>query len=184
MTSPDPRQVRQVHQDLLQRWRRAMNLVGPGPLEPHMDDAEQAARLLQPQGRWADLGSGAGFPGIALAAWHPAAQLLLAESRRKRAIFLGQVIRASGLANAQVFHGRVEDLPAASFQGAIARAFARPPQALRQARRLLEPGGQAVLLLAHEPPPELSGMELLRQASYAVEQRSRSLAIFQRREQP
>ena len=62
-----------------------MDLVGPGPLEPHFQDAAGAVAGLEAVGRWVDLGSGAGFPGIALAARHPGAEVWLVESRRKRA---------------------------------------------------------------------------------------------------
>ena len=66
-----------VHLELLEKWRAAMNLIVPGPAEHHFMDARGAVAALDARGRWADLGSGAGFPGIALAIHNPEAQVLL-----------------------------------------------------------------------------------------------------------
>ena len=156
----------EIHRALLERWRKAMNLVGPGPVEPHFIDAMGAVAGLEAVGRWADLGSGAGFPGIALAARFPSASVLLVESRAKRATFLAQVIREAQLDNASVFHGRVEDL-STGFDGIISRAF-RPPEAyLADAQRLLTPGGRAVLL-SGDPPPMFEGWVVEETVEYAV----------------
>jgi 16S rRNA (guanine527-N7)-methyltransferase len=135
-----------AHFHLLARWRDAMDLVGPGPLQPHFIDAIGAVEGLEAAGRWADLGSGAGFPGISLAARHPRARVLLVESRQKRAVFLGQVVSAAGLDNAEVLRGRVESLEG-GLDGVISRAFKPPPRYLEDAARLLRPGGRAVLML-------------------------------------
>jgi 16S rRNA (guanine527-N7)-methyltransferase len=152
---PDPTQVERTHRALLEGWRGAMNLVGPGSLDVHFEDSTAVARLVRAQGRWADLGSGAGFPGIALAAHSPGAQVSLVESRSKRAAFLHRVVQQARLANATVFHGRVEELEARSWDGLISRAFAAPEAVLEHARRLLIPGGRLCLMLAREPvePP-------------------------------
>jgi 16S rRNA (guanine527-N7)-methyltransferase len=175
-----PEAVRLVHVRLLEQWRTAMNLVGPGPVDPHFDDCEAAVRRLDPSGRWVDLGSGAGFPGIAFAAWHPEVTLTLVESRQKRATFLEQVVRESGLTNAQVVCGRVEDLPHGAFDGVIARAFAPPAQTLEAALPLLVPGGHAVLLIAKEVPPDIRGFRKVRQDSYGLKGHVRNLVVYER----
>jgi 16S rRNA (guanine527-N7)-methyltransferase len=159
------------HHELLQRWRKAMDLVGPGPLEPHFEDARKAVAWLEARGDWADLGSGAGFPGVALAALHPEAQVLLVESRHKRASFLDQV--AAGANNLSVDAGRTERLPDASFDGVISRAYRPPDEFLADALRLLRPGGIAVLMLARQEPPEVAGLELFHVEHYDVEGRPR-----------
>ncbi len=156
---PEVKQVEQVHRDLLERWRTAMNLVGPGSSKIHFADSRAVARLLNAEGRWADLGSGAGFPGVAVAAHHPDAQVTLVESRSKRATFLGRVAKRSGLGNLTVFHGRVEALEPHAWEGIVSRAFAAPPAVLEHARRLLVPGGRVALLLVREevlPPPDFT----------------------------
>jgi len=141
-----------AHLELLERWRTAMNLVGPGPAEDHFIDAAGAVDGLAAEGQWADLGSGAGFPGVALAARHPGAQVTLVESRQKRALFLGQVIRAAGLTNVTIFHGRTENLEP-GFDGVISRAYRPPLEYLQDADRLLRADGVAVLLTGDEMAP-------------------------------
>lgn len=167
MSSPDPAQVARAHRDLLERWRGAMDLVGPGPLDPHFEDAAGAVAGLSARGRWADLGSGAGFPGIALAAAWPEAEVLLVESRQKRAVFLENVVAETGLTNARVLRVRAEDL-APDLDGVIARAFLPPPDYLALAARLLRPEGVAVLLLGDREPGGLAGWEVVDEARYRV----------------
>ena len=155
-----------------------MNLVGPGPVDPHFHDAVGAVTGLDAVGRWADLGSGAGFPGIALAARCPSASVLLVESRAKRATFLAQVVREAQLDNATIFHGRVEELTP-GFDGIISRAF-RPPEAyLKDAERLLAPGGRAVLL-SGDPPPNFAGWVVEDMVEYAVGDGTRTRTLLTR----
>jgi 16S rRNA (guanine527-N7)-methyltransferase len=165
-----------IHRTLLERWRTAMNLVGPGPVDGHFIDAVGAVDGLDAHGKWADLGSGAGFPGIALAARHPAVSVVLIESRAKRATFLSTVVRDAGLNNATVFHGRVEDvLP--GFDGVISRAFRPPEDYLEDAARLLNPDGQAVLMSGDTPPP-FEGWEVRETQSYTVPGGTRTRTVF------
>ncbi len=157
-----------VHRALLERWRRAMDLVGPGPLGPHFEDARGAVLPLRPAGRWADLGSGAGFPGIALAAAFPGLRVDLVESRRKRATFLERVVAEAGLERAAVLRGRVEALAPATYDGVVARAFRPPPIYLALAAPLLAEGGVAVVLTgddAFDPP---AGWRVLEDWRYRV----------------
>jgi 16S rRNA (guanine527-N7)-methyltransferase len=151
-----------VHRRVLEKWRGAMDLVGPGPLDPHFEDAVAAVTPLAVHGLWADLGSGAGFPGIALAALHPTARVHLVERRQKRAAFLEEVLRQAALTNAEV---RVQDAEGLSpgYDGLISRAYKPPPDVVVDARRLLRPGGTLVLMLAGEPfspPPDFTTIHL------------------------
>jgi len=159
-------EVEQRHQALLERWRGAMNLVGPGPLQPHFVDSRGAVAGLDCSGRWADLGSGAGFPGIALAEAHPDAAVLLVESKAKRAQFLKRLVVETGLANVEVFHGRSEAL-SSGFDGLISRAYRPPAQVLDDADRLLGPDGVVVLLTA-DSLPAVSGWRVTRADRYRV----------------
>jgi len=170
-----------AHRDLLARWRGAMDLVGPGPLDPHFEDAARAVDALpSPAGRWADLGSGAGFPGVALAARHPQLTVELVESRRKRAAFLKRAITAGDLTNARVICARSETLPDGAYQGVISRAYRPPPDYLADARRLLAPGGIAALMLAQGEPPVAEGLTLFHVEHYAIGDRARRLAVYRR----
>ena len=167
--SRSPHPALAAHRRLLDKWRGAMDLVGPGPVEPHFIDAAGAVAELDAQGRWADLGSGAGFPGVALAAACPSAQVELVESREKRAIFLEKVVAEGGLGNARVRRMRSEELESAAYDGVISRAYKPPLEFLTDAARLLKPGGCAVLLLGDReplaPPP---GWSRLSSRRYAV----------------
>ncbi len=167
------RPAEEAHLALLAKWRKAMDLVGPGALEPHFADAIAAVSWLRPTGRWADLGSGAGFPGVALAARHPGIRVTLVESRQRRAAFLDQVVAASELPNLEVFHGRTEALPDRSYDGVISRAYRPPVDYLQDATRLLVPGGSAILLVAQQDPPEVPDLEVFHVEHYAVEGRPR-----------
>lgn len=172
-------QLERHHLTLLGRWRKAMDLVGPGPLEPHFEDAARAvAWLEEPQGLWADLGSGAGFPGIALAARHPQLKVKLVESRQKRAVFLDQV--AAGTKNIEVCCCRSETLEDGGLDGVISRAYRKPPEFLKDALRLLKPGGVAVLMLARQEPPEVSGLEVFHVEHYQLGDRPRAAVGYRK----
>jgi 16S rRNA (guanine527-N7)-methyltransferase len=143
-----------AHRSLLEKWRKTMDLVGPGPIEPHFVDAVACVQGLAAEGRWADLGSGAGFPGIALAGSSPLAQIELVESREKRAAFLQRVVREAGLGSrTTVRNERSEALPDGVYDGLISRAYKPPLEFLEDAARLLKPGGRVVLLLGDGPSP-------------------------------
>jgi 16S rRNA (guanine(527)-N(7))-methyltransferase RsmG len=170
----------QVHMEHLERWRKAMDLVGPGPLEPHFQDAARAVAWLDASGPWADLGSGAGFPGIALAARNPKATVALVESRRKRAIFLKELASSCGLDNVEVLHQRVEALAPESLAGVVARAFQPPAAMLKTVRPLLELGGIAVVLVAREDPQDAEGFEMFHVEHYKVEGKPRRSVGYRR----
>ena len=169
-----------THRELLEQWRKVMNLVGPGPVDEHFEDAARAVSWTSLSGRWADLGSGAGFPGIALAARHPDAEVTLVESRRKRATFLEEVIARAALDNARVSCARSETLDPRSFDGVISRAYRPPPAYLDQARDLLLPGGQVLLLVARQEPIEVDGLQLFHVERYALGDRPREVHAYRR----
>jgi 16S rRNA (guanine527-N7)-methyltransferase len=145
-----------AHRQLLERWRTKTNLVGPGPIAAHFDDCKAALAPVRPTGRWADLGSGAGFPGLVLAHLHPDVAVDLVDSRQRRCAFLEEVV-AHGPprpAPLRVLCTRIEALPAGGYDGVTARALAPPSEALELAARLVVPGGAAVLLVAADSAPE------------------------------
>jgi len=157
-----------------------MDLVGPGALLPHFEDSARAVSWLDAVGRWADLGSGAGFPGISLAARHENARVELVESRRKRSIFLQEVVAESGLKNASVHHGRVEELQPGVYDGVVSRAFRPPLKYLATALPLLVPGGVALLLLARGQVPSVEGLEVFHVEHYDLDGRPRQAVGYRR----
>jgi 16S rRNA (guanine527-N7)-methyltransferase len=157
-----------------------MDLVGPGPLEPHFEDACRAVEWLDAKGSWVDLGSGAGFPGIALAARHPEISVTLVESRQKRVMFLREVISRGPVENADVFHGRSETLEKKCYNGVISRAFRPPELFLSEARDLLVSGGTAVLMMARGEPPTIEGLELFHVEQYSLDDRPRKACGYRK----
>lgn len=110
----------------------------------HVWDSLRAASVVSATDRTAyDLGSGAGFPGVAVAIACPDLQVVLVESRRPRAAFLQLVVERLGLVNAVVSDERVETL-SGPVDLCFSRAYARVDVAWRAARRLLVPGGRLV----------------------------------------
>lgn len=172
-----------THRALLERWRTMTNLVGPGALDAHYDDARAALSWLEPQGRWVDLGSGAGFPGIVFAAMFPELTVELVDSRKRRCAFLERVLAEAQTAPERVVVRcmRVEGLEPHAYDGVVSRAFAPPPVALAHAHRLLVPGGTAVLFLqAGVAPPTHDGMTLFHVEPYSVDNKARQAVGFRR----
>jgi 16S rRNA (guanine(527)-N(7))-methyltransferase RsmG len=134
--------------DLLLRWNARINLIGRATEDEvwtrHIDDSLQLAPLL-PAGAiaLADLGSGAGFPGLVLSI-AGGLPVTLIESDRRKASFLAEAARLTA-APATIAAHRVEDVPPLSTRLITARAFAPLPKLLPLAARHLAPGG--VLLL-------------------------------------
>lgn len=94
----------------------------------------------------ADLGAGAGFPGLALAAALPAARVALVESAGRKCAFLARALAAAAVENATVIAGRVEDWRdgLAACDLVTARAVAALPVVLEYAAPLLAPRGHVV----------------------------------------
>ncbi|OYW25867.1 MAG: 16S rRNA (guanine(527)-N(7))-methyltransferase RsmG [Caulobacter sp. 12-67-6] len=104
------------YQDLLAEWNAVMNLVGPATIATywtrHVLDSSQLLELAPEAKTWADLGAGAGLPGVVLAILlkgTPGAKVHLVESMAKRCRFLTEVVTALDLP-AQVHNARAEEL--------------------------------------------------------------------------
>ncbi len=99
--------------------------------------------------RVADVGSGAGFPGIPIKLWAPNIALTLIESNQKKAIFLREVARALTLTDINIQNVRAETLPPSRFEVVTIRAVERLSKVLPVAANLLSPEGRLALLIAH-----------------------------------
>ena len=117
--------------ELLREWSKIMNLVAPSTLTDienrHFADSMQLVGVIPKDVYVADMGSGAGFPGVVLAimGW----DVTCIESIGKKASFLNTVKQSLDLPNLNIFHGRVEDFVKNIKQGDTeliftARAFA------------------------------------------------------------
>ena len=138
----------ETHRRLLTEWSERMNLVGPKELERYWDrhalDCAQLIQLAPEAKSWVDLGSGAGFPGLivaALIADQPGASVHLVESIGKKAAFLRAAAEAMGVP-AKVFHERIEAFGAGpqSYDVVTARALAALPRILEHAKPILDRG--------------------------------------------
>jgi 16S rRNA (guanine527-N7)-methyltransferase len=108
----------------------------------HILDSLRGAPLLPGSTRAvADLGSGAGLPGIPLAVALPHVAFTLVDSRRRRVAFLELSTEQLGLPNVTVVESRVEDLPP-GFDACVARGFGGPRASWTAAERLLRPNGR------------------------------------------
>ncbi len=144
---------------LLERWNRVHNLTGirqfDEMIERHLAESLALGELLRGR-RIADVGSGAGLPGIPLAIAEPGRSFTLIESRAKRASFLSHVQGALGLANVAVEHGRVEDLRGtAPFDTVLARAVAPLAELVELTAHLL--GEASVLLVPTKADVDVTG---------------------------
>jgi 16S rRNA (guanine527-N7)-methyltransferase len=139
--------------DLLDRWRRKINLIAdstfPSVWTRHIADSAQLIALAPDARRWLDMGSGAGFPGLVIAiqlADVPGAMVHCIESDGRKCAFLREAARATGAA-AEIHPMRVEAIAPESL-GAVdavtARAFAPLPLTLKLAKPWMERGAIAV----------------------------------------
>lgn len=118
---------------LLADWQSRMNLVGPSTLprlwDRHFADSAQLLGLAGPGKEWLDIGTGAGFPGVIVAALDPTARVTLVESIAKKCRFLTEVVAVLGLADrVNIENRRVESLPHRRFDIITARALANLAQ--------------------------------------------------------
>lgn len=103
----------------------------------------------------ADVGSGAGFPGLPIMLWNPEISLTLIEANHKKATFLREVTRSLGLTEVEIENRRLEEIHSARFDIVTLRAVERITAVLRSALGLLEPSGKVALLVGEA---QLAGM--------------------------
>jgi 16S rRNA (guanine527-N7)-methyltransferase len=114
-------------------------------IDRHVADSLSALPLpyVADARRIADLGSGAGWPGLALAAALPDAHVWLVESAIRHCRYLARAVEVGGLANVTVVHARIEEW-SGEHDLVTARALAALPVLVEYAAPLLEPGGHFV----------------------------------------
>jgi 16S rRNA (guanine527-N7)-methyltransferase len=146
--------------ELLHRWNGTYNLSAV------RDPAEMVTRHLLDSlaivphvhgTTLADLGTGAGLPGIPLAIVTPQRAVTLVDSNGKKTRFLRAAVRELGLANVRVAESRVEDVPG-TFDCITARAFASLADMLSWGGHLLAPDGVWLALKGRFPQDELAAV--------------------------
>jgi len=127
--------------EVLLHWQRAINLVGRATLDDvwgrHILDSAQVAPLIPKDAKTlADLGSGAGFPGLVLAALRPELDVTLIESDARKSAYLGEAARKMGLPkHPKIVISRIEAATPAKADVITARALAPLSQLLAWADR-------------------------------------------------
>ena len=106
----------EIYAECLRHWQRAINLVSPATIDDlwhrHFADSAQVLAYATDSKSWADLGSGAGFPGMVLAILsinNPDFNVQLIESNGKKCAFLRHVARETGVA-VEIIEARIETL--------------------------------------------------------------------------
>lgn len=156
--SPQLPEKLRAYLELLQRWNARTNLTAVRNPEQivtrHFGESLFAANLLFPAGNAgggptltvADVGSGAGFPGVPIKLFVPQVHLTLIEAQNKKATFLREVVRTLQLENAEVFTGRAEQWNQTADVVTL-RAVEKFEQVLPVAARLVAHKGRLCLLI-------------------------------------
>ena len=146
---------------LLQRWNRSISLTTvTNPLDIirfHFGESMFAASAIPLNGRLADVGSGAGFPGIPLKILIPSLSIVLIESNAKKAGFLAEAVRVLGLEDVEVYRGRFEELASSpGFDFVTARALGMHDELAAWSRGALNDRGNLVLWLGADDAAQVS----------------------------
>lgn len=143
----------------LDDWRKRSNLIGPKEWPViwtrHVADCYQLLDHIPETAKIVDLGSGAGFPGLIIAAARPAGHVTMVESVGKKCAFLRAAIEAAGL-SASVRQERVESVEPMPADFVTARAFAPLPKLLDYASPWLKRGATGLFLKGERWKEELT----------------------------
>jgi 16S rRNA (guanine527-N7)-methyltransferase len=147
---------------ILLKWQPRINLVSASTLSDawtrHVVDSLQLVQAAPTAKAWVDLGSGAGFPGLLIAAALGNADVHLVESDQRKCAFLREAARAMGV-TVRIHSMRIEasygDLPA-QIDVVSARALAPLPKLLSLAAPILENGAKGVFPKGRDAEAELT----------------------------
>ena len=145
------------YMELLVEWNEKMNLTAltdPADImSKHFLDSAAGMGFL-PEGTIADIGTGAGFPGLVLKVMEPERPVVLMDALQKRLTFLQEVSRELGLSGVEFAHDRAEDAGQKpqyreQYDGVVSRAVAALPVLLEYCVPFIKVGG---LFLAYKGP--------------------------------
>ena len=126
-------------------------LIGPREIDKiwdrHILNSAALVPFLPTMGTIVDIGSGAGLPGIVIAAMRPAASVILIEPMERRCVWLSEMVDLLELSNVEVKRGRAEEFHGAFEADVVtSRAVAALDKLARWSLPLLAPGGELVIL--------------------------------------
>lgn len=161
LTEPDAARLQQLLNEL-ERWNRTYNLTAITKREDmvthHLLDSLAVNPELQGSAI-ADVGTGAGFPGLPLAVLNPERRFTLIDSAGKKIRFVSHVAHALGLTNVEGIHARVESLrPEKPFETIVTRAFSPLPEMLEKVGPLCGPGTNVLAMKGKWPREEIAAI--------------------------
>jgi 16S rRNA (guanine527-N7)-methyltransferase len=148
--------------DELARWNQMYNLTGitahPAMITHHLLDSLAVNADLAGE-RVADVGTGAGFPGLPLAVANPHRHFTLIDSTAKKLRFVSHAVELLQLTNVSVLHARVEKMRAEKpFDTVVARAFAPLPRLLETVTPLCGPHTRVLAMKGKWPAAEIAAL--------------------------
>jgi 16S rRNA (guanine527-N7)-methyltransferase len=161
LTEHDAARLRQLLEELAY-WNRRFNLTGIADLESmvshHLLDSLAVHRYLH-GANIADVGTGAGFPGLPLALVNPERRFSLIDSNGKKIRFVSHAVRTLGLMNVEPLQARAETLrPERPFDTVLARALAPLPELLQAVAPLCGSETQVLAMKGKWPQGELDAV--------------------------
>ena len=159
--APEEQQKLLRYLDLLHKWNKVYNLTAirdpQQMVSHHLLDSLAVLPHLWP-GRWLDVGSGAGLPGLVLAVMRPQWTFTVLDSNSKKTGFMQQAVIDLDLKNVTVCTTRVENWqPPEKFDGIISRAFAETAEFIALTRHLLAAQGRWVAMKGEPEWEPLAG---------------------------
>lgn len=158
------RQVEQLLEllDELTKWNRTHNLTAITDrgemITHHLLDSLSVHTALEGQ-TVADVGTGAGFPGLPLAVVNPDRAFTLIDSNNKKVRFVAHAARTLGLANVTAVHGRAEASDQSTpFDTVVARAFAALPELLEKVAPLCGASTRVLAMKGKRPDTEIAAV--------------------------
>jgi len=160
----DPLRIHQIATwtDLLIRWNAKINLTTIATpnevITRHFAESMYLSKFVALRGRSLDVGSGAGFPGLALKITYPCLDVVLLEPVGKKRAFLKEVVRACGFESVEVRGERIEDYCGshpAEFDFAMARALGSFDSTLPPMIKCLRTDGELCLWLTRSEAESL-----------------------------
>jgi 16S rRNA (guanine527-N7)-methyltransferase len=156
--------------ELLTKWNRSVRLVGRLDMEElalfHLTEGYWVAcRFIEPHQQVVDIGSGNGFPGIAIGIYHPDVRLILLERSRRKAVFLEEAVAQLGL-NATIVCSDAKDWHSWDCAERATLRAVRPRPALWETLR--QAGVELVHLRGRRSPTFPAGWILLRRETFPL----------------
>ena len=174
-----------THYEMLSRWNRRINLTRI--VEPrdaarlHYGESLWGGRFIEDARALVDIGSGAGFPAVALAVLRPDVEVTALEVNQKKAIFLTEAADAMRLKNFRVARARLEEFDLSRYDLLTSRALDRAEQMLRPVAARLGASQRLMLYSTRELVATLSTLsgEQMPVEIYPIPQsESRVVALF------